>query len=136
MRIIQRASKSLGMLEARATNEPALHPRGAETCREDLCLLLSCGMLTGASTVGSGPHCRAVGVGGVVKETGLKNSGAGRPPRLRGCSRLVALLQTGIGIVLGALRFFGVGAEIRIQSSVTLSTSIEDQIQDVAEAGD
>ena len=43
MRIIQRAIKSLGMLEARAISEPALHPRGAETCREDLGLLLSCG---------------------------------------------------------------------------------------------
>ena len=136
MRIIQRAIKSLGMLEALATSEPALHPRGAETCRETLCLLLSCGTCTGTSTVGSGPHCRAVGVGGVVKETGLKNSGAGRPPRLRGCSRLVALLQTGVGIALGALRFFGVGAEIKIQSSVILSTSIESKIQGESEAGD
>ena len=91
---------------------------------------------TGASTVSSGPHCRAVGIGGVVKETGLKNSGAGRPPRLRGCSRLVALLQTGVGIALGALRFFGVGAETRIQSSVMPSTSMENKLQDVSEAGD
>ena len=80
MRISQRAIKSLGMLEALATSEPALHPRrGAETCRETLYLLLSCGTCTGTSTVGSGPHCRTVDVGGVVKETGLKNSGASRP---------------------------------------------------------